>query len=264
MRRLSLLARLGATTLAASTAFAQTPSTADTISPEQGEPGLRVAPPQNGPVGAAQGPTALAPQPMPQPPPPPPGATPWSVPPGAAPMVVQPGAAPVVVQQVPYGYGYGYGQPVVYGAPMVMQAPMIPYDGGPVPPGARVVTRSRSGLISGGAAMFGSAWLTSLVVGTTANAARESDGWGWLAVPVIGPLIAGGTIRGVSSSGWTVLILDTLLQSGGLAMFIHGITHPAQFLSYDAPRPTAARTGLRWTLAPGHAAGPGATFAMQF
>jgi hypothetical protein len=170
----------------------------------------------------------------------------------------------MVVQPVPYGYGYGYGQPMIYGAPMMMPPPLIPYDGGPVPAGARVVNRARTGLISGGAAMFGSVYLTSLIVGTTGNSARGEDGWGWLAVPVIGPLIAGGTIRGVSSSGWTVLILDTLLQSGGLAMFIHGITHPAQFLSYDAARPTAARTGVRWTFAPGHSAGPGASFAMQF
>jgi hypothetical protein len=254
MRSLSLVALLGASALLVSSARAQTPPAADMIPPEQGEPGLRVAPPQTGPVGVSPTPNAPAPQQLP--PPPPQGAAPWSPP--------AQDVAPMVVQTVPYGYGYGYGQPMVYGAPMMMQAPMIPYDGGAVPPGARVVTRARTGLISGGAAMFGSAWLTSLIVGTTGNSARGEDGWGWLAVPVIGPLIAGGTIRGVSSSGWTVLIVDTLLQAGGLAMFIHGITHPAQFLSYDAPRPTAARAGVRWTFAPGHSAGPGATFALRF
>lgn len=255
MRSLSLVALLGATALSTPIARAQTPPATDLPAPEQGEPGLRVAPPQTGPVGAAGTPNAPAPQALP--PPPPQGTAPWSPPQGAA---------PVVVQTVPYGdgYAYGYAQPMIYGAPMMMQAPLIPYDGGPVPAGARVVTRARTGLISGGAAMFGSAWLTSLVVGTAGNSSRGENGWGWLAVPVIGPLIAGGTIRDVSSSGWTVLIVDTLLQAGGLAMFIHGITHPAQFLSYDAPRPTASRTGPRWTLTPGHSAGPGGTFALQF
>lgn len=252
MRSVSLVALLGASALSVSSALAQTPPPADLIPPEQGEPGLRVAPPQTGPVVTAPAPNVLAPQQLP--PPPPQGAAPWSPPPQGAP--------PVVVQTVPYGYVYG--QPMVYGAPMMMQAPMIPYDGGDVPPGARVVTRARTGLISGGAAMFGSAWLTSLIVGTAGGSSRTEDGWGWLAVPVIGPLIAGGTIRGVSSSGWTVLIVDTLLQAGGLAMFIHGLTHPAQFLTYDAPRPTASRAGVRWTFAPGHSAGPGATFALRF
>lgn len=252
MRSLSLVALLGASALSLSSALAQTPPAADMIPPEQGEPGLRVAPPQTGPVGAAPAPALNPAAPQTLPPPPPQGAAPWSPPP----------AAPMVVQTVPYGYGYG--QPMVYGAPMMMPAPMIPYEGGPVPAGARVVTRSRSGLISGGAAMFGSAWLTSLIVGTTGSSSRTENGWGWLAVPVIGPLIAGGTIRDVSTSGWTVLIVDTLLQAGGLAMFIHGLTHPAQFLTYDAPRPTASRPRLRWTLAPGHSAGPGGTFALQF
>jgi hypothetical protein len=177
-----------------------------------------------------------------------------------APQGVPPGYAPAP----PPGYAavYPQGYPVYYGQPMVLQPQLIPYDGGAVPPGARVVTRARSGFIAGGASLFGSAWALSLIFGTAGLGSSRDDGRAWLALPVLGPLIAGGAMGGTSSQGWTVLILDTVAQGAGLAMLIYGALNPARYLVYDGQRPTASR--VQWTVAPGHAGGPGATLAMRF
>lgn len=255
MRNYALALCLPAALLLPSIARAQTVGpTADTVPQEQGV--QAVPPPPPGQPGQPGQPGAQ----MIPPPPPPPGAQ-VPLPPPPPPD----GAAPWPQAVYPQGYPMGY--PVMYPQPMMLQRPMlVPYDGGPVPPGARVVRRVRGGLIGGGAAMFGSAWFTSLIVGLSVSDARYADSdekaMGWLAVPVIGPLITGAAMRDVSSSGWTLLLFDTLLQGGGLAMFIYGITHPAQYLSYDGVR--AAQRGPRWSFAPGTSAGPGATFALTF
>lgn len=246
MRTLHLALSVSAALLLPTVARAQTVAApVDALPPETTpaapQAGTQMIPPPPAPQGAAPPPSALPP------PPPPDGAAPWP--------------------QTAYQPGYPVGYPVAYAQPYLMQRPtLIPYDGGPVPQGARVVSRSRSGLIAGGASMFGSAWFTSLIVGLSVSDSRyassDEKALGWLAIPVVGPLITGAALRDVSSSGWTLIIFDTLLQSGGLAMLIYGMTHPAQYLSYDAPR--AAQRGPRWSFVPGTAAGPGGTFSLRF
>lgn len=263
MRLSSILLTCAALT-APSLAAAQTPAPApapaaaaeapasDEAAPAQGGLGVRVAPTLQASPSAQQ-PTSLA-----QVPPPPPGAQ------GAAPWPVQGPPGPpqqqVLMQAPPPGYVYA--QPIMYGPQVVYAPPLQPYEGGPVPPGMTVRTRARTGLISAGAAIFGVPWITSLIVATAARSG-DSNGLGWLAVPAIGPIIA-GAVNGASTTGWTVLMLDALLQSGGLAMFLYGITHPSQYLVPATPQVMGARPRLRWAIAPGTAAGPGATFSLTF
>ncbi|MEZ4392659.1 MAG: hypothetical protein R3A48_16340 [Polyangiales bacterium] len=261
MRLSSILlscAALTAPSLASAQAPAAAPAPApapevpasDEAAPAPGGLGVRVAPRLEASQNGSQ-PGALA-----QVPPPPPGA------PGAAPWPVQgPPQQQVVLQAPPQGYVYA--QPVMYGPQVVYAPPLQPYEGGPVPPGMTVRSRARTGLISAGSAIFGVPWITSLIVATASNRDSDSNGLGWLAVPAIGPIIA-GAVNGASTTGWTVLMLDALLQSGGLAMFLYGITHPAQYLVPTGPQARVARPRLRWAVAPGTGAGPGATFSLTF
>ena len=75
----------------------------------------------------------------------------------------------------------------MYPAPGPMQGPMpgggyrlsrpvvIPYEEGtPVPPGARLVTRSWVGLIVAGSTLFGSLWLLTAMAGTLASGGSSS------------------------------------------------------------------------------------------
>lgn len=247
---LPLALALGAARAAAQT-VAPPVDTLPTESPPPAPPDAPRAPPPS--ASPAQPPAQPAPPPPGAqlvPPPPPEGLAPWQ-----APAPVPP---PSYVEYPAY--------PVTYAQPLLARRPMlIPYDGGPVPAGARVVTRARTGLIAGGASMFGGAWGTSVLIGLAASASRSSgddaQALQWLMLPGLGPIIAGAAMRNVSSGGWMVLFLDAMLQGGGLAMLIYGIRNPAQYLSYDAQ---ASRGGVRWAVAPGTAAGPGATLALSF
>lgn len=256
MRLSSVLLSCAAMT-APALSLAQTPAPA----PPAQAPAADEAPPAQGGLGVRVAPRLEASQNAQQPspaevPPPPPGA------PGAAPWPVQgPPQQQVLLQAPPPGYVYA--QPMVYGPQVVYAPPLQPYEGGPVPPGMTVRSRARTGLISAGAAIFGVPWITSLIVATAADRGSGSDGLGWLAVPAIGPLIAGG-VNGASTTGWTVLMLDALLQSGGLVLFFYGITHPTQYLVPTAPQVMGARPRMRWAIAPGTASGPGATFSLTF
>ena len=184
-------------------------------------------------------------------PPPPPGS-PWVMPQGDP-------AAPTAYV-VPPGY--------------VLQRALperIPYEGGPVPPGMRVHSRPRLGLVIGGAITFGATWLLSAYVGFLAEAfsggysGSGSSPAGWLVLPVFGPLITAAS-GDVSSQGWSVLVLDALVQAGGLTMFVVGFTNPNRTLvpvQQQGARSAPARP--HWALLPGTASGAhGATFTLAF
>lgn len=110
-------------------------------------------------------------------------------------------------------------------------------DGEPIPPGYHPVHRARGGLIGGGLAMFGASYLFS-VLGAAADASStcyqtqyagpgssssgcEHKFWP-LWIPVGGPLIAIGTTHS-DPLGTTVLVLDALVQGGGVLMAALGI-----------------------------------------
>jgi hypothetical protein len=104
------------------------------------------------------------------------------------------------------------------------------HEGDPIPPGYHPDTRARTGLIAGGATMFGVPYLISILV-----AAGGADGnccaamW----IPVVGPFIEMGSLHSDSSSdavGGIFLAIDGALQAVGVAMFVYGVAVPKTVL----------------------------------
>jgi hypothetical protein len=66
--------------------------------------------------------------------------------------------------------------------------PVLPYyEGLPVPPGYKVVTRPASGVITGGAVGLGASYGIAVIFGA---AHGFDNGGGWLAAPLVGPWLA--------------------------------------------------------------------------
>lgn len=148
-----------------------------------------------------------------------------------------PAPAPTYVAPPPvYGQPGGY-PPYQPAPPPPMGPPRMKYsEGDPVPPGYRVESRTRTGLVVGGSIMFG------LVYGLTAFAASESpnaEGAGWLYLPVAGPFIYASTLDGEFSGFarfW--LYVDGLVQAGGAAMLIVGLMGKTELVRNDIAKVT--------------------------
>jgi hypothetical protein len=150
-----------------------------------------------------------------------------------------------VYQQPAYGQPV-YGQPAYY--PPARRMRVVPYNGGPIPPGATLRTRRHTGLVVGGAVLFGVPYLISLFVGVACvDSSLGCPAGQWLMAPVIGPIIAGAQGGG---GGWLSLgVLDGVLQAGGLTMFILGLALTNQELvMYGESDPHNRRT--QWAVAP--------------
>lgn len=127
-------------------------------------------------------------------------------------------------------------------------------ENGPIPPGARIVTRQRVGLIATGASFFGTAWFLSACFGSfgVEDDGHRSD---WLFVPVLGPFVQAAISEHASNGAVTIMVFDGLVQATGLAMLIGGITHPVRSFASDGPR---------WSLLPSFGRGPGASLRVVF
>ena len=102
-------------------------------------------------------------------------------------------------------------------------------DGDPVPPGYHAETRTRTGLIVGGAVLFGTLYLLSTFVAAVVSDANQGKGGdNALYVPGVGPFIQMTTTS--SATGNLVLAIDGAAQSAGLAMLIYGIASPKTIL----------------------------------
>jgi len=176
------------------------------------------------PPGYEPAPTQVAPLPppgyAPQPGYPPSGYPPAGYPPGYGPSTgyPPPGYPP---GYAPPGYappGYGYGAP-----PGMPSAATLPYEeGDPIPPGYRLDSRVRKGLVIGGAVTFGVPWFFSAMIASIVDSGSiRSDAWP-LFIPALGPFIAMGTLDS-EGAGTFWLALDGVAQAGGLAMLIAGI-----------------------------------------
>jgi hypothetical protein len=172
--------------------------------------------------------------------------------PGQPPPVVQPPPQQVVVQpgqvvvqpapgQPPPGQVY-YAPPGYYPPPAA--GPRKPKkidweEGEPIPPGYHTATRVRTGLVAGGASMFGVAYLLSVVVGSVMEDVKH-NGYPLL-IPVAGPFVEMKYSSYASAS--VVLALDAIVQAAGLGMLIGGIAAPKTVLVPDVagvqlvPRP---------------------------
>jgi hypothetical protein len=103
-------------------------------------------------------------------------------------------------------------------------------EGQPVPPGYTVIERRRKGLIITGSILFGVSYGISLAV---AAGSEYSNDYGWLVLPVAGPVIASTQLDSCENDDFSCddqgtergfLMLDTLVQAAGATMFFVGLT----------------------------------------
>ena len=158
---------------------------------------------------------------------------------------------PVYVQQPVYGQPV-YQQPAYY--PPQRHMRVVPYNGGPIPPGATLRTHRRTGLAIGGAVMFGVPYLISAAIGAACLDSRYGClPAGWLLVPVVGPIITGVQTNGLALSFG---VIDALLQAGGITMFVIGVAVTNQELVMYAQNEQhdreaeARRRRAQWSIVP--------------
>jgi len=100
-------------------------------------------------------------------------------------------------------------------------------EGDPIPAGYHPEKRARKGLVVGGACMFGAAYLGSLLGYAFASDNGDHEYWP-LVVPVLGPFLTMATanvplVKGDGAPG-VLLLIDGVLQGGGVALAVLGIT----------------------------------------
>ena len=100
-------------------------------------------------------------------------------------------------------------------------------EGEPIPPGYHPVQRVRTGLIVGGAVLFGIFYLISAFDASIASD-NGNSGNNALWLPGIGPFIQMASTS--SATGNLALAIDGAAQSAGLAMLIYGMVSPKTVL----------------------------------
>lgn len=171
-----------------------------------------------------------------------PAAPPTAAPPTAQPPAAQPPAAqPPALVALPPGYML-----VPIPGPNPKEKPQrveIPYEeGDPVPPGYRVATQPRRGLVIAGSIVTGVPWLLSAAA---AGAANYEDGTAFLLIPALGPWLTLATRSAnddeceadrdsASCAGnvavRAILVMDAIVQTAGVVMFISGFAFPRKRL----------------------------------
>ncbi len=124
------------------------------------------------------------------------------------------------------------------------------HEGDPVPRGDMVAKRSRRGLVTGGAVLFGVTYALNLlgVAGTAILGGPRRENW--LLAPGIGPFIL--MTQTTNAVGNVFLALDTFAEVSGIAMVAYGLASPVTVLVPNEPawglgvRPMlgAGRTGV--------------------
>ncbi len=250
----------------AQSSVSDAPVVTGTITATVAAPALPPPPPGAGPEGPpppppvpAPGYPNAAPGYQLRPPPPvyaPPSYPPQQITPGYAQPAYPPPpgyAQPAYPPQPAYGqpaYSPGYGATQYYPQRM-FQRRIVDYHGGPVPPGARLETRRSAALMITGGVVFALAYAVSILDSSCAYSSSCSGQW--LYVPMAGPFIALG-IGPHSATDQALLVVDGILQIGGVAAFVAGMLVTHQVLVYvdyanDAHRPPARRA--EWMLTPG-------------
>jgi hypothetical protein len=162
------------------------------------------------------------------------------------------------------GYPPSYGYPPGYMPTPMLRHREMPYNGGPVPPGAVVETRRMMSLVIGGGVLFGVGYLVSVLDATgngSITCATSSCGASWLYVPIVGPWVALG-YSGHPTADDVFIVLDGVAQAVGVVGFVVGMLNSRQVLVFN----DMARRDLRrprWMLTPGAPGAPaGATFSL--
>jgi hypothetical protein len=159
-------------------------------------------------------------------------------------------------------YPPGYYPSPYYYQPLLPPAALPYEDGQSVPRGYRVRARPVKSLLIAGSITFGTTYLASVLAGATvlANGLQDGKAASPLFAPVVGPFITIGT---AGSGGATpLLVLDGLVQLGGIVMLICGAAIEEKYLQrYAAGEASPLEAlvhpdvilgprygGLRWTL----------------
>lgn len=121
------------------------------------------------------------------------------------------------------------------------------HEGAPVPAGYHVSTHMRDGFLIAGGVTFGAVYMMNFL-----GAAMTRDGSAnALYVPVVGPIIYGAKLKGQwAQIGMMYLIVDAMVQAGGIAMFVIGLHDKTELVRNDlarihvAPILTPTQTGV--------------------
>lgn len=238
------------------------PPPAPSAAPPPGQP---TAPPPGPPGAPPVKPVAGAAEAQPVPPgqPPPQGYPPGYPPPQGYPPGYPPPQGYPPPHLYPYGYPPGY-PPYYYQAPPP-PPPRKPFvEGQPAPEGYRLQTGPNKRMLVAGAAMFGGAYLFSVLGAAFAlgEEGPDQDKWAPLFVPVVGPWVTLGTASDQAFNGRAtdgdelgiLLVLDGVAQAAGLTIFIIGAASQRREwvrkdLSWLVPeaRVGLGQTHLRWT-----------------
>jgi hypothetical protein len=136
---------------------------------------------------------------------------------------------------------------------------LVPYEGGQIPPGARLISKPRSGLLTAGlviGAVSYLPWLAVDIIATIASAQLIGGGLAFiggliLAIPVLGPALTGAISLGQTSSGPAVGVIflgDAVLQALAIGLIAYAYGSPEQFV-VQPTAPPPPRTS--WMILPG-------------
>ena len=181
-------------------------------------------------------------------------------PPAPAPQLIAPQTATYIYpQQYPYPYPYFQPQPQAP-AKAALSPRRIPYHGGEIPAGSRVVTLGHNGLLAAGLSVFGGLYLISVITaaascspGDSASSCRANTAW--LYIPAIGPFLTAAD-ENASFGGRNLAIFDGVFQLAGLAAAVGAYASSEQWLEFSGPTARSSAPGPRWALLPG---APGAS-----
>jgi hypothetical protein len=128
---------------------------------------------------------------------------------------------------------------------------MLDYrEGDPIPPGYGRETKIRLGLVIAGAITMGVPWLLSAALAQPMQSIHDGlddydqhDVQFWpMFLPLAGPFVTIGTAA-PDALGTFVLAADGVLQCGGLALLIVGLTAPRDVLVWEGPGESALSLG---------------------
>ncbi len=169
--------------------------------------------------------------------------------------------APQVSYYYPPQYSYPYlQQPPAAPVKAAISPRRVPYRGGEIPAGARVITTGHNGLLAAGLSVFGGLYLISVITaaascspGASASSCRANTAW--LYIPAIGPFLTAAD-QNASFGGRNLAIFDGVFQLAGLAAAVGAYASSEQWLEFSGPTARSRAPGPRWALLPG---APGAT-----
>jgi hypothetical protein len=136
--------------------------------------------------------------------------------------------------------------------PLPLPLPVLYDDGDPIPPGYTVQRRSDRARLVVGSILFVIPYvLSALVAGTAVNATSAPTAtnpdtptgtqFAPLFIPCVGPFVTIGTTHTSDERMTVVYVLDGLLQTGGVVIFVSGLAFGEKFLqrtSQSPPKPT--------------------------